>query len=206
MAKKILFPLIAMFLAYRSYEILKSIWLVEPTDFTLSIKILLSVLLNLFITGIFAFFGFAYDTNRLLPKNYYRVKNPKFVIKISGFLKMEVFKKFLLLIFWGKRKNREKYFDGTRSGLDNFKFQTRQSEFGHFGSLVVIQIAVILMLIKGHYTMAALTTILNFIFNFYPVLLQRNHRIQIERIRNILNRRIKKLHFSVVKNENSKGI
>ncbi len=189
MAKKILFPFIAVFLAYKSYEIIKSIWLIEPSGFSLSIKFLLSVLLNLFVTGVFAFMGFAYHTNRLLPKIYYRVKNPKLIMQISSFLKMEVFKKFLLFVFWGQKKNRDKYFDGTKSGLDNFEFQTRQSEFGHFGSLVVIQILVLLMLIKGHFAIALLTTILNFISNFYPVLLQRNHRIQIARIRNILNKK-----------------
>ena len=187
--KKILFPLISIFLAYRSYEILRSIWLIEPAEFNLSFQILLPFLLNLFITGIFAFLGFAYNTNRLLPNIYYRVKNPGHIKKISNFLKMEVFKKFLLLIFWGKKKNREKYFDGTKSGLDKFEYQTRQSEFGHFGSLVVIQMVAVLMLIKGHFAMAVLTTILNFISNFYPVIFQRNHRIQIARIRNILNNR-----------------
>ncbi|SDG43131.1 hypothetical protein SAMN04488027_101293 [Psychroflexus sediminis] len=70
MVKKILFPLIAIFLAYRSYELLKLLWFAEPSEFNLSTKFLLSLLLNLFITGIFAFMGFAYKTNRLLPENY----------------------------------------------------------------------------------------------------------------------------------------
>jgi len=189
MAKKILFPLFAIFLAFRSYEIIETFWVVEPTGLKFSIKVLLSVLLNLFITGIFAFMGFAYKTNRLLPEDYYRVKNPKLILKLSKLLKLAYFKKFLLIVFWGKRKNRKTYFDGTISGLENFDFQTRQSEFGHLASLIFIQIVVLLMLIKGHYTMVVLTTTINFIANFYPVLLQRNHRIRISRIRNILNKK-----------------
>jgi len=189
MAKKILFPLFAIFLAFRSYEIIETFWVFESSGLEFSIKVLLSVLLNLFITGIFAFMGFAYKTNRLLPEDYYRVKNPKLILKLSKLLKLAYFKKFLLIVFWGKRKNRKTYFDGTISGLENFDFQTRQSEFGHLASLIFIQIVVLLMLIKGHYTMVVLTTTINFIANFYPVLLQRNHRIRISRIRNILNKK-----------------
>jgi len=192
MAKKILFPLFAIFLAFRSYEIIKTFWVFESSGLEFSIKVLLSVLLNLFITGIFAFMGFAYKTNRLLPEDYYRVKNPKLILKLSKLLKLAYFKKFLLIVFWGKRKNRKTYFDGTISGLENFDFQTRQSEFGHLASLIFIQIVVLLMLIKGHYTMVVLTTTINFIANFYPVLLQRNHRIRISRIRNILNKKMTK--------------
>jgi len=185
MVKKILFPLIAVFLGFRSYEILKSLWLADPSEFGLWMKLLLSFLLNLFITGIFAFIGFAYKTNKILPASYYRIKNKELIYKSSNFLKIEYFRKFLLILFWGKRKNRQKYFDGTKSGLENLDYQTKQSEFGHLASLIMIQLSVVTMFIKGHYMIAFLTTALNFISNFYPVLLQRNHRIQIERIKNI---------------------
>lgn len=189
MIKKILFPLIAAFLAFRSYEILKSLWLLEPSEFSSWIKFLFAILLNLFITGIFAFTGFAYETNRLLPENYYRIRNADLIIKISKLIRLEFFRKFLLLLFWGHQKNRLKYFDGTKSGLENFDYQTRQSEFGHLAAFVFIQLSVLMILIRGHYLIAALTTALNIISNFYPVILQRNHRIQIERIRNIQKRK-----------------
>lgn len=188
MVKKILFPVISIFLAYRSYELLKTLWYLDPSEINLSIKILIAFLLNLFLTGVFAFVGFAYKTHQLLGDEYYQIKNPKFTTQLSDFLKIEYFKKFLLLIFWGKTKNRKRYFDGTKQGLDNFEFQTRESEFGHLAALVIIQMAVVIALIKGHYTIAIVTTILNFVSNYYPVLLQRNHRIQIERIKNILNK------------------
>lgn len=189
MVKKILFPFIAIFLAYRSFELLKTIWTIEPAELSFWIKLLLSFLLNLFITGIFAFIGFAYKTNQLLSESYYRIKNKDLINKSSKFLKVEYFRKFLLVLFWGKRKNRQKYFDGTKSGLDNLDYQTRQSEFGHLSALVVIQLSALIILIKGHYLIAFLTTTINFISNFYPVLLQRKHRIQIERIKNIKKRK-----------------
>ncbi|MFO7825669.1 MAG: hypothetical protein R6V72_17150 [Cyclobacterium sp.] len=188
MVKKILFPLIAIFLAYRSYEMVKTLWYIEASGINILIQILFSILLNLFITGIFAFMGFAYKTSRLLGENYYRTDNPHLVMELSKLLKIESFKKFLIILFWGKGKNRKKYFDGTRWGLDNFEYQTRQSEFGHFSALIAIQIVVILIIIKGHYVIALMTTLINAIFNYLPILLQRNHRIQIDRIRKVLNK------------------
>ena len=189
MLKKTFFPIIAIFLAYQAYELVKTLWVVEPSEYVFPIKVLLSVLLNLFITGFFAFFGFAYKTNRILGTNCYRINNPKFITKLSILLKVQYFKKFLLLVFWGKKKNRQKYFDGTKLGLDNFDFQTRQSEFGHIAALIIIQIVAFLLLIKGHKTIAFVTTLINFFSNFYPVILQRNHRMNVTRIRNILNRK-----------------
>ncbi|TXK73353.1 hypothetical protein [Mesonia sp. HuA40] len=189
MIKKILFPFIAIFLAYRSYELLKTIWTLEPSELNFGSKLFLSFLLNLFITGVFAFIGFAYKTSQLLPESYYRIKNKKLIKKSSKFLKIQYFKMFLLFVFWGKRNNRLKYFNGTKSGLENLEYQTRQSEFGHLAALVVIQLSVIIVLIKEHYWIAFLTTTFNFISNFYPVLLQRNHRLQIERIKNIKKRK-----------------
>jgi hypothetical protein len=189
MVKKILFPLIALFLAFRSFEMLKTLWLTAPSEFSLSIKLLLSFLFNLFITGIFAFMGFAYNTHRLLPAHYYRIKDRDRLSGLFKLMRVEYFRKFLLLLFWGKAKNRRKYFDGTRSGMENFDIQTRQSEFGHLGALVVIQLCALMMLIQEHYLMAFATTALNFISNFYPVILQRNHRIQIERIKNLEKRK-----------------
>jgi hypothetical protein len=189
MLKKVLFPVIAIFLAYRTYELLNMLWFLELSKISWLIKILLPVLLNLFITGFFAFFGFAYKTSRVLNENYYYVNNPKFIAKLYKVLKVEYFKKFLLLAFWGKKKNRQKYFDGTKLGLENFDYQTKQSEFGHLAALIIIQMVVFLMLYKGHYTIAFFTTLLNFISNFYPVILQRNHRMNIMRIRNILDKK-----------------
>lgn len=185
MLKKILFQLISIFLAFRSYEILRTLWLLEPAKLNIWMVLLLSLLLNLFITGIFAFIGFAYPTNQLLPDNYYRIRNRSSIATLSRVLKIEYFKKFLLWLFWGKEKNRTKYFDGTKQGLENFDYQTRQSEFGHLAALLLIQGAVMVMLVHGHFLMAVITTSLNFLSNFYPVVLQRNHRARIERMKSI---------------------
>ncbi len=94
-------------------------------------------------------------------------------------LRVEVFRKFLMFFFWGKEKNRKKYFNGTRSGIQNFVYQTKQSEFGHLAALIAIGVLSIILVSHEYYLMAVLATGINFIGNFYPVILQRHHRMRL---------------------------
>lgn len=189
MVKKILFPLISIFLFYRSIELIRSIEAMSPEKVSILGVVLLSLLLNLFITGVFAFVGFAYRTSALLSDEYYRIKNPARIKALGKRLGLDYFRKFLLLVFWGKKKNRKKYFDGTRAGLDNLDYQAKQSEFGHLMAAIAVQLAACYLIVKGHYAIGVVSTVLNFISNYYPILLQRTHRIQLERMIHIKNSR-----------------
>jgi hypothetical protein len=152
-------------------------------------KIAYSYALNLFITGIFALLGFAFLTSKILPNSYYKIKNSENLTLIYNILGVEYFKLLLLKFFWGKERNRKKYFNGTKTGITNFDMQTRQSEFGHLVAFIAIEIISFYILIKGHIAIFFITTLINVIGNFYPIILQRNHRIQIERLKLILDRR-----------------
>ncbi|SHM97844.1 hypothetical protein SAMN04488057_10525 [Cyclobacterium lianum] len=185
--KKVVFPLFSIFLVYQSYELVNAILILEPSEVPLWMKILFAALLNLFVTGVFAFTGFAYKTSRLLPDKYYRIRDPEFLLEISGVLKLTYFRKFLLLIFWSQQKNRKKFFNGSIAGLENFDYQTRQSEFGHLIPMLLIQLLCLIILTQGHYAIALVATLLNICFNFYPVVLQRNHRMRIS----VLNHKLK---------------
>ncbi|MGB5242689.1 MAG: hypothetical protein WBN28_12445 [Lutimonas sp.] len=189
MTKKLLLSLASLFLAYRSVELLKFLDIVDPTQFTWIGVIAFSFALNLFITGVFALLGFAFLTSRILPNSYYKIKNPEklsFMYKILG---VEHFKFLLLKFFWGKERNRKKYFNGTKNGLENFETQTRQSEFGHLTSFIAILIVSIYILFKGYVVIFCITNLINIIGNLYPIILQRNHRIQIARLKLILEKR-----------------
>jgi hypothetical protein len=87
-----------------------------------------------------------------------------------------------MLLFWGKKENRKKYFDGTRKGLRNFVYQTHQSEFGHLMAFVAISIISILPFYKGYWSLFFWTIGINIIGNFYPIILQRHHRIRLARL------------------------
>jgi hypothetical protein len=180
--KRIFLPLIALFLVYRSVELIRVFLGISPIDAPFWLIFILVVMLNLFVTGIFAFVGFVFPTNKLLPQSYYRLKNPVLLRKVYGWLGVSYFRKMLLATFWGKEKNRKKYFNGTKSGIQNFDFQTRQSEFGHLGAFIVTTIVCVILLSNGHVITLLLTMALNIIANLYPIILQRMHRVKIQRL------------------------
>jgi len=157
----------------------------EPNQFTNIEALIVSFLLTLFITGIFAFIGFAYPSNRILPDSYYEIKNPIVLKHISKILGVKYFQLLLLFAFWGRKKNRKKYFNGTKKGLKNFIFQTKQSEVGHFLAFIVILISSFILLLHGYIFIVIIITLINIIGNVYPIILQRTHRLRIEKLTNI---------------------
>lgn len=182
MLKKILFALLAVFLAYRTAELLKLSGGILPTQLPGLGAFTLAFMLNLFVTGIFAFPGFAFPTGRVLPQAYYRVRNPLLLARVNQLLDVHFFRKALLKGFWGKEQNRKKYFNGTKAGIQQFDYQTRQSEFGHAGAFVVIFFLSFVVLAQGHVLSFGFIHLINFIGNFYPVVLQRKHRQVIQRL------------------------
>ncbi len=161
---------------------MRSLLSTDPNEYTNIDILILSSLLGIFITGIFAFIGFAYPSSNILPDQYYKIKNPKVLNYTSKVLGIKYFQLLLLLFFWGWKKNRKKYFNGTKKGLANFIYQTRQSEFGHLGAFIVILIASFILLAYGYLLLVIPLTLINIFGNAYPVILQRMHRMRIEKI------------------------
>ena len=179
--KKILLPLASAFLAYQLYQVILALWIQQGVNFHLGLDFSIAFLIALFATGIFAFTGFAYPTSRLIGSSCYVLKNTKrlkFWYKIMG---MSYFRKLLMLFFWGTKKNRKKYFNGTRTGIDNFIYQTHQSEFGHLGALVLIVLINLYTWHLAYYSISIFLIIINTISNLYPIILQRHHRIRLEK-------------------------
>lgn len=184
MAKKILFLSFSVFLIYQTYNLMKALLLNVPGEMNIRETIFISFLLNLYITGVFAFPGFVFPTNRLLKSSYYKIKNTKYLLKIYKYIGVDVYRSGLLIVFWGRSKNRLKYFNGTRSGLQNFIYQSKQSEFGHLSAFVLILLMSIILFFYGYIQLGIITILINIFGNFYPLILQRYHRIRIERIIN----------------------
>ncbi|MGB0425234.1 MAG: hypothetical protein ACPGED_12965, partial [Flavobacteriales bacterium] len=90
--------------------------------------------------------------------------------------------KALMFFIWGKAKNRKHFFDGTKTGLKNFIYQSKQSEFGHILAFILVQACALIVAIKGNLLLLAITTAINVIFNLYPVILQRHHRARIQAV------------------------
>lgn len=154
----------------------------DPAKVSIMEAVIYAYLLTLFVTGVFAFPGFVFPTNRILPASYYIVTNPKTVSKLYRVLGVKYFRAMLMLLFWGQKKNKAKFFDGTRNGIDNLIFQSKQSEIGHLLPLVLISVVSISFLVHQHFLLAAITMGINIIGNFYPIVLQRHHRMRIQKI------------------------
>jgi len=180
--KRILFTLLSLFLLYFSFTTLMQILAFGPEQLGFKSSFFLGFMINLCVTGIFAFPGFVFPTNKLLPEKYYEIKSPETLIYWYNVLGVKYFRKLLILFFWGKRANKKRYFDGTKTGLKQLTYQSRQSEFGHMGALMILLIVSFIFLIPGYFLLVLFTLLINLIGNFYPVILQRYHRIRIQRI------------------------
>lgn len=140
-------------------------------------------IINLFITGIFAFSGFAFPTQKLLPKSYYKIYHPKRLKKTFELLKVNLFRKMLLASFWRSQRQRKKYFDGKKNGILNLEIQSMKSEFGHLIPFIIITCVSIYLIAIGAIKLAVVSLLINLIGNLYPIILQRHHRMRIQIIR-----------------------
>ena len=146
-------------------------------------------LINLYITGIFAFAGFALPTQKLMPSNYYKIQNPKRLKNWYQKLGVENFRKFLLATFWKNEERHKRFFDGTAKGIEVFSIQTKKAEFGHLIPFVLISVLCIFLIKTQMWYLIGVTMIINIFFNFYPIILQRHHRTRIARLGKLLARK-----------------
>ncbi len=149
-------------------------------------QLIFALVFNLFITGVFAFAGFVLPTEKLMPSKYYEIKDAKKINFWFKKLKGEWFRNFLLKTVWRKKTAQKKFFDGTISGINNFEVQTQKSEFGHLIPFVIISLLCVYFAMRGFWWAVFFTTLVNVIFNFYPILLQRHHRGRLARLKKIL--------------------
>ena len=184
MAKKILFVFLSITFMFLSYQLIKGILSFSPTNYSIALVFINSLVIDASITGIFALPGFVFATHRLIDRRYYIIRNSKLLVKVYNLLGISFFRRALLLFFWGIKKNRIKYINGTKGGLKNFIYQSKQSEFGHLAAFIIIVLISIIFIIKGYLYFAIATSIINIIGNLYPLILQRYHRSRIERILN----------------------
>lgn len=181
--KKVLYIFFSIFLAYRVVEMMKTLIALDGTNMSWYISLIYGVLLSVFCTGIFAFPGFVLSTSRLLPASYYTIHNKSALDKVYKYLGVDTFRKVIVKLFWGKQKNKKKFFNGKRSGMDQLIHMTNQSEFGHFGALLLLLVVSIIVLNHGYTLIFTVITIINIVGNMYPIVLQRKHRARIAGLR-----------------------
>ena len=142
---------------------------------------------SMMVTGAFALSGFVLPTDRLLPERYYRIRRPERLGALYRGLGVDVFRRALLATLWRRRAMQRAYFDGSASGLDHLAARSRASEFGHVVPFVLLTVAGSMWIASGAAGLGLWTLAVN--VHLYPVLLQRHHRMRIQRMRAITQRR-----------------
>lgn len=181
MVKKLLLSIASVFLIVQSHKL---VWLIPQMKFdSMWFTLLIAWLINLFITGVFAFTGFAFPTQRLLPQSYYFVKNPKRLKKMYRWLRVDMFRNALLATVWRNKKQRKGFFNGRKDGIRNLEIQSKKAEFGHLIPFLILAVLSIYFMTLGEVCLGVLTLFINLLGNGYPILLQRHHRLRIQRLR-----------------------
>lgn len=171
--------LLAAFLCYQTIGLLRWLWQAQGITITATISVFTAALFNLYVTGVFAFLGFAYPTSHCLPPAYYKIYQPKRLKLWSRKMRLDLFKRILLATFWRNQNKRKGFFNGKKEGLNAMLFETRQAEFGHLLAGISLLIIAGFLTVLQHWLMAFSITIINVVFNGYPVLLQRSHRLRL---------------------------
>ena len=172
--KRLLLTAAAGFLAFQSVGLLTIVGrgAVPPALF----QVFYGLALGLFVTGVFAFLGFAWPTQGLLPEGYYTVRAPRRLRRVYRALGVGAFRRLLLATFWRSDAQRAKYFTGTRAGFGRLVTMSRKSEFGHLVPLVLCAGAGAWLAAAGWWWAAGALTAANVFGNGYPIVLQREHR------------------------------
>lgn len=191
LVKKILLSLACIFLIWQSYELLRNISRVEM--YATGWIIFTAWILNLFITGIFAFAGFAFPTQKLMYGSYYTIRRPDLLIKAYNLIGVKFFRLLLLATLWKSQKQRKKYFDGRKNGILNLQEQSQKSEFGHLIPFIILSALSLYFLFSDTPKLGLFAMIINIAGNFYPIILQRHHRLRIQNMRNRM-RPVEPLH------------
>jgi hypothetical protein len=179
--KQVAFTCFSLFLMWQSYGIVEGLFAIQPRHWAVTLFVAWAV--NMMVTGVFAFAGFAFPTERLLPDRYYRIARPQRLQRIYRMLRVEWFWHALLTTLWRNADRRGHYFDGSPNGIAHLDMQSRKSEFGHLVPLLILTAISIGFLLDGSVRLGLMTQGFNLVGNLYPVLLQRHHRMRIQRIR-----------------------
>lgn len=189
MIKKTGFILMSIFLTHQSVQLIKGI----PTNNAIEsfgLATFLSWYLSLCITGVFAFTGFALPTQKLMPESYYQIREPKILKKYYQLLRADIFQYLLIKFIYGKPKNKAAYFNGKKSGINDFIINTKKSEFGHLIPFIITAFLTLYSFYYGKYLFGIGLLVFNILGNFYPIIVQRYHRTRLVRM-GILQKRKK---------------
>ncbi len=178
--QKLLHIVFSSFLVWQTIMLIERLINNPPTEFLSSLQE--AVFVNLFVTGIFTIV-YSFPVYKILPTAYYQIKKSERLKSILKTIRIDLFKKLLTATIWKKNQNKKYFFTGSRNGFDHLEIATMKSEFGHFAGFCIVMTLTIFIGIRTNYIIAIMILIVNIIFNFYPLMLQRSHRLRLNEIK-----------------------
>jgi hypothetical protein len=118
-------------------------------------------------------------TQTLKPKltaNYFKTQKWENEGKIYQFFGINIFRKILVWIGWEKLNKKANPVKRNLDSLKKLEYGTRQSEFGHLVIFFIVVMFNVFVAIEYGIMKSMWLLILNFILNFYPIILQRYNR------------------------------
>jgi len=117
-----------------------------------------------------------------LAGEYYNLKKWEANGTIYKWFGVNGFRKFLVLTGWEKVIRAANPVKNDLAALKNLEHGTRQSEFGHLIVFFIVLGMNIFVAFRYGISKSLSLFILNIIFNFYPVILQRYNRPRLQRM------------------------
>lgn len=181
--KKILFTVLAVFLVVQSFNLTKALWRVGGLS---GVECLVwAFLLNLFVTGVFAFLSFVFPISKLFSTSFYSNVSASRIVWLYSLFRVKYFKRILMFFYWGRKKQRKDFFTGGKKGIMALDFKSKQAEIGHLLPFIVLLILSVVIFVQGKALLGVLILAINLLGNFYPVLMQRKLRLRLQFFENI---------------------
>jgi hypothetical protein len=134
------------------------------------------------ITGFFGMLNEALPLHRLFGTAFYHCVPPKWVHRLYSALGVERLRRLLCRLHYHKPEVRRQFYGGGRAGLPQLLRSTQCAECCHVLALVAMLPLLPFFIYLGRYDLAAGAAVGNLVANFYPIVLQRQHRARLLRL------------------------
>ncbi|UYZ59837.1 glycosyl-4,4'-diaponeurosporenoate acyltransferase CrtO family protein [Hymenobacter latericus] len=131
------------------------------------------------VAGVFGMLGLAVPVHRLLGPGFYHCVAPSHVSWLYRALRVEWLRRFLCWAYYHKPRQRQAFYGGGRARLGILLDNTQGAEIGHLLAFAAQLLLLPYFLHLGRYDLAAGAAVGNLIGNFYPIVLQRYHRMRL---------------------------
>ncbi|KUG08685.1 hypothetical protein [Solirubrum puertoriconensis] len=149
------------------------------------------------VAGVFGMLGLVVPLHKLPGPRFYNCLEANLVSRLYRALHVEWLRRFLCWIHYHKPQPRQAFYGGGRARLALLLHNTQGAEICHVLAFVAQLLLLPYFLHLGRYDLAAGAAVGNLFGNFYPIVLQRQHRSRLLRLGLMTQPRTAQLHPSL---------